>query len=96
VTSWSLVTVNVTFLDKSPADFSQSKFGGFFAGPDPLAFFPAVIPPFYPVKPPSTLQTPPTAAAGFTTVWVALTAMFFFSPFASRDYPPAFNQNCHL
>ena len=27
---------------------------------------------------------------------VALTAMFFFSPFASRDYPPAFNQNCHL
>jgi hypothetical protein len=66
----------------SPADLAQTKFGGFFAGTDPLAFFPAVISPFDPVDhttPP--LQTASTVAAGFASNRVPFMAADFDSPF---------------
>jgi hypothetical protein len=58
----------VTFLNESPANLAQTKFGSFFAGTDPLTFSLAVIPPFDPVDQTTTpLQTVSTVAAGFAS-----------------------------
>jgi hypothetical protein len=95
--SGSLVTVDVTFLNESPVNLTQTKFGGFFAGTDPLAFSLAVIPPFDPVDhttPP--LQTASTVAAGFASNRVPFMAAVFGFFFASSDRSRTFNQNCHL